>query len=323
MTAPVREAGTPPRHDGSGASQGLIEPGGVPDPGRARPPRPAAGPGVRLLSTALGILAAVLLGFVGNAWLIGDLRHARDRQVDYADLRTALANGVAPIGRSAGGGIAPEPGVPVAILEIPRLKLREVVREGTTAEHLARGPGHRRDTPLPGQAGVSVVMGRQATYGGPFGRLGELSTGDELTVTTGQGRHTYRVLGPRRAGDLQPPPVRAGKGRLTLTTADGTPFMPTGILRVDAELVSAVQATPASAVPPGALPAEEAAMASQETAWLPLVLWGQALELAAAGLAWAHARWGRPHSWVVGVPLVVALGLFVADQAALLLPNLL
>ncbi|MEU6321146.1 sortase [Streptomyces sp. NPDC047009] len=295
-------------------------------PGRVRPPRPArpaAGPGLRILSAALSILAALLLGFVADAGLVSDLRHARDRQVDYAGFRSALANGVAPVGRSTGGGRAPNPGEPVALLEIPALHLREVVREGTTADDLSRGPGHRRDTPLPGQSGVSVIMGRQATYGGPFRRLGELSTGDTLTLTTGQGKHTYRVIGPRRSGDPQPPAPAEGHGRLTLITADGTPFVPRGILRVDADLVSTAQPTPAPAVASGSLPDDEKPMASQQTAWLPLVLWGQALVLAAAALAWAHARWGRPHTWVVGVPLLGALGLMVADQAMLLLPNLL
>ncbi|MER8041440.1 sortase [Streptomyces sp. NPDC094032] len=289
----------------------------------ARAAAPQAGPRLRVAGAALSILAALLLGVVVDAGPVSDLRHARDRQVDYAAFRAALANGVAPVGKSAGGGRAPETGEPVAVLEIPALRLREVVREGTTAEGLTRGPGHRRDTPLPGQSGTSVVMGRQAAYGGPFRHLGELSTGDTFTVTTGQGTHRYRVLGPRRAGDPQPPAPAAGRGRLTLITADGTPFMPGGVLRVDAELVSDAQPTPPPAVPPGALPEDEKPMATQPSAWLPLVLWGQALLLAAVALAWAHARWGRPHTWVVGVPLLGALGLATADQLLLLLPDLL
>ncbi|MFI1394964.1 sortase [Streptomyces sp. NPDC020681] len=286
-------------------------------------PRPTAGPGLRIASAALSILAALLLGFVVDVGLVGDLRHARDRQVDYAGFRLELANGTAPVGRSAGGGVAPEPGAPVALLEIPVLQLREVVREGTASEDLARGAGHRRDTTLPGQAGVSVIMARQAAYGGPFRRLRDLTAGDRFSVTTGQGKHTYQVIGPRRAGDIQPPAPAAGRGRVTLITADGRPFMPRGILRVDADLVSAVQPTPPPSVPLGALPADEQPMAMQHTAWLPLVLWAQALVLAAGALAWAHARWGRRHAWVVGVPLLGALGLATADQAALLLPNLL
>lgn len=323
MTAPGALAHAQVREDRSPTGGGAPDPAPAPVPGRAREQRPASGPGVRVIGAALSILAAVLLGFVVDVGLVGSLRHARDRQVDYADFRSALANGVAPVGRSAGGGTAPVPGEPVALLEIPALHLREVVREGTSAEDLARAVGHRRDTPLPGQSGVSVILGRQASYGGAFRQVAELSTGDRITVTTGQGKHTYQVIGPRRGGDPQPPALAAGRGRLTLVTADGTPFMPRGILRVDADLTSPVQPTPPTAVPAGALPEDEKPMAALHAAWLPLVLWGQALVLAAAAVAWAHARWGRPHTWVVGVPLLVALGLAVADQAALLLPNLL
>ncbi|MCX4587015.1 sortase [Streptomyces sp. NBC_01481] len=315
MTAPVAPADAV---TADGAPVRGTSPGGPAPSGR-----PAAGPRLRVVSAALSILAALLLGFVVDVTLVGDLRHARDRQVDYAGFRSELANGVAPIGRSSGGGLAPGHGAAVALLDVPVLQLREVVREGTTAQDLARGAGHRRDTTLPGQAGVSVIMGRQATYGGPFRRLEDLTAGDRFTVTTGQGKHTYRVIGPRREGDPQPPAVTGGRGRLTLITADGTRFMPRGILRVDADLVSDVQPAPAPAVPSGALPEDEKPMAVQQTAWLPLVLWGQGLVLAAAAVAWAHARWGRRHTWVVGVPLLGALGLAVADQAALLLPNLL
>ena len=53
------------------------------------------------------------------------------------------------------------------------------------------------------------------------------------------------------------------------------------------------------------------------------MLWGQALVAAAVAVTWAWARWGRWHGWVVGVPLLGALGVAVANQAVCLLPNLL
>ncbi|MET9874372.1 sortase [Actinacidiphila glaucinigra] len=321
LGTPVRVApgDVRPVPSGNGPADPTRPPG--PAAGRTRTARPA-GPGLRVAGAALSILAALLLGFVVDVGLLGQIRHARDQQVDYASLRGDLANGVAPVGGS-GDGVKPlVSGTPVAVLSVPGLGLREVVGEGSTSEVLARGPGHRRDTPLPGQAGVSVIMGRQATYGGPFRHLGGLHPGEQFTVTTGQGVHRYRVVAVRSAGDPQPAPPAAGKGRLTLVTAEGTAFMPRGILRVDADLMSDVQRGSAPAVAPGALPADEAAMAVQESAWLPVVLWGQGLLLAAAGLAWAHARWGRRHAWVVGVPVLGLLGLLVADHAAMLLPNL-
>ncbi|UUU41961.1 sortase [Streptomyces sp. NBC_00162] len=246
-------------------------------------------------------------------------RHRRhhprtDRRGPGPELRDKLANVTAPVGPT-------EAGAPVALLAIPQIGVREVVREATTADVLASGPGHRRDTVLPGQPGTSILMGRQAGYGGPFGHIGDLERGETFTVTTGQGEHEYRVLGVRRAGDPQPAKPTGDAGLLILMTGDGTPYMPRGVLQVDAELLSPAQQSGGRT--PGRLAAEEAPMAGQASAWVPLILWGQALLLAAAALAWARVRWGRAHTWLVGFPVLAALALAVSDQAALLLPSLL
>src|SRR5262249_41044356 len=162
--------------------------------------------------------------------------------------------------------------------------IREVVFEGTSSGVLESGPGHLRNTVLPGQPGVSTIVGRQAAFGGPFRDLGQLHPEETFTVTTGQGTHTYRVTDLRRAGD--PPPLARGRGRLTLATAEGRAFLPSGVLRVDADLVSDVQPAPTrSAV---TLASSERLMAGDSSSWMPLVLWGQALVLAAAALAWAR-----------------------------------
>ncbi|QXE34686.1 sortase [Streptomyces sp. GMY02] len=292
-------------------------------PAGRTPERRPAGPALRATGAALSILAVLLLAFVANLGPLGDLRHGRDQKVAHSELRGELANATAPVGPRAQNGEPLEPGTPIALLEIPQLGLRTVIGEGTTSEVLAAGPGHRRDTVFPGQPGVSIVMGRQAAYGGPFAHLDEVRAGETFTVTTGQGRHTYRVLGVRREGDPQPPVLGAGQGRLTLITGDGRAFLPGGLLRVDADLVSAVQPGAAPLYSTGSLPADEKPMALQTSAWLPLVLWGQALVLAAAVLTWIRVRSGRREAWVVGVPVLGALGFAVADQAALLLPNLL
>ncbi|MEV7523394.1 sortase [Streptomyces sp. NPDC091371] len=289
-------------------------PAGQVPPPTAKPTAPPAGPGLWATGAALAILGALLLGFVAEIGPLGHLRHERDRRVGYAQLRDKLANATAPVGPAKAGD-------PVALLTIPQIGVREVVREATTAEVLAAGPGHRRDTVLPGQPGTSILMGRQAGYGGPFGHIEDLEKGESFTVTTGQGEHQYRVLGVRRAGDPQPAKPTGNAGLLTLMTADGTPYMPGGVLQVDAELVSPAQQSGGRT--PGRLAADEAPMAGQGSAWIPLVLWGQALLLAAAALAWARVRWGRGHTWLVGFPVLAALGLAAADQAALLLPNLL
>ncbi|MEU9704105.1 sortase [Streptomyces sp. NPDC047981] len=291
-----------------------------PEAPSASPARPGHAPRTSPLwavGGALAILGALLLGFVAQVGPLGHLKHERDRRVGYAEVRGSLANATTPIGADT------EPGTPMALLTIPQLGVKEVVREGTSAEVLASGPGHRRDTVLPGQAGASILMGRKAGYGGPFGHLADLQGGETFTVTTGQGDHTYRVSGVRREGDPQPPALQPGTGRLTLMTATGDAYRPAGVVQVDADLISAPQPGVAPAFRFGKVPADELPLAGQPSSWLPFVLWSQALLLAAAALVWARSRVPRAHVWLVGFPVLVALALAAGDQAALLLPNLL
>lgn len=337
---PPSVPGDPPG-DGSGGGRGGVPPAGqaTPRPGQRRRNRvPSAAAYVP--AAALQILAVVALGFIVHVVLLSQIQHDRDQQTAYADFRSDLANAVAPVGQLAPPELpevgppsdeAPveEPdrlmamGTPVAVLEIPRLGVTEVVFEGTTSDVTRSGPGHRRDTVLPGQEGTSVVMGRRTTYGGPFNRIHTLEPGDQITAVTGQGEHMYEVIGVRREGDPLPEPAGDGEGRLTLVTADGRPLLPSGVLRVDAQLVSDPQPAPPRSLTTASLPPIEDTMATDNEAWYPLVLLGQALLLAVAGVVWARNRVGHWQAWVVGIPVVAALGLTTADQVARLLPNLL
>jgi hypothetical protein len=185
-----------------------------------------------------------------------------------------------------------------------------------------KGPGHRRDSVLPGQAGGSVIFGRQAAYGGPFGQAAALPVGSTIEVVTGQGDFVYEVTGVRRAGDPQPAPVEAGKGRLTLVTAGGAPYVPSSVVRIDAELQGEAAETPGRVFGPAALAPAELPLQGDRSAWVPLVFWAQGLLVASLGFVLLRARWGRWQTWVVGVPVLAIVGLGVANQIARLLPNL-
>jgi LPXTG-site transpeptidase (sortase) family protein len=212
-------------------------------------------------------------------------------------------------------------GVPVAILNIPEMNLTDtVVFNGTSGAVLMQGPGHQRDTVMPGQAGTCVIMGRAWAYGGPFGHLGQLRPGEQFTVTTGQGVAHYTVTG-RRVANNPDPALPAGQGRLTLETALGSSFVPSGVLRVDARLTSVVQPTPAL-LDLGALPAPERPMGTDPGALLPLFLWLIGLIAVTCGAVVAWHRWGRWQAWIVFGPLALTVGLFAADQVTRLLPNL-
>ncbi|HKE67093.1 MAG TPA: sortase [Micromonosporaceae bacterium] len=310
-----------------GPVAGAVAPGTAPT--APRKPRRIS-PGGQVVSSFITILSVTLLGFSLYVGFGSRLHHARAQFEAYADFRQELATATAPVGQFQPADPdhpnAPptllKPGAAVAVLTIPELHLKEVVFEGTAGAVLENGPGHLRDTPLPGQAGTSEIMGRATLYGGPFARIGTLAQGDTFTVTTGQGVQRYTVLGVRDAGDDLPPPPAPGAGRLVLVTATGNPFVPSGVVRVDADQTSPVQPSPPRPLGEAQLPRSELPMATDPSAWVALVLFGQALVIATGLVSWARVRWGPWQTWLVGVPVLSFFGLAVADEAVRLLPNL-
>ena len=276
-----------------------------------------------LVASGLLILSCLCLGFLANLLVVSQLIHARDQEVLYSDFRSELANAIAPVGQTDINGALLQPGAAIAILEIPDIGLQEVVVEGTTSTVTQSGPGHKRDTVLPGQAGTSVIYGRQAAFGGPFGQLEILQPGMTIVATTGQGVAEYRVIGVRRPGDPIPALLQSGEGRLTLVTAMGPRFMPTDLLRVDAELVSQVQPSPPRVITPASMDPAEQAMAGDPEGLVPLLLWLQVLLAVAVATVWLVLRWGKWQAWLVAAPIFFFAGVMASMSAIRLLPNLL
>lgn len=269
------------------------------------------------------LLSALLLGFVAHVTLVGGLVHSRAQYVLYQQLRTDLALATAPLGQLDFDGVLVKSGSPIALLSVERLGIHEVVVQGTSPSDLTAGPGHRRDTVFPGQIGTSIIMGRQATYGGPFGNLSGIVPGDTVEVVTGQGTSTYSVFGVRREGDLEPEPLKSGQGRLELVTADGIPLAPSGTLHIDASLTSDAKATPTPVFTKAVLDPAELAMGSAGAGWFPTLFWLQWLTVSVIALRWVRSRWGTWQTWVITIPVLLALGAATADAAMTNLPNLL
>jgi len=269
------------------------------------------------------IIAGLLLGFVGHVTGVGVLQHLRSQHLLYGQLRTDLAEAVTPLGQLDFNEKLVPFGTPIGVITIPSIGVNEVIVQGTRPSDLTSGPGHRRDTVYPGQAGTSVIMGRQTTYGGPFGGLKELAPGDKITVMTGQGLQKFTVLGLRRDGDLLPAPLGKDEGRLELETADGLPLTPSGVIHIDAALDSKVQETPSPVFTKEVLDPSELALADDSSSWFATFFWMQWLIVGAIALRWARARWGVWQTWIVGIPLMLALGAATADSAISTLANLL
>jgi sortase A len=277
----------------------------------------------RVTRASILVLAFSALGFVGWVGLFSALHYDKAQLSAYETLRVELAAGDAPNGPAVPGDprrLLPA-GSPVAVLSIPAIGLRTVIVQGTTSSVLENGPGHLRDTPMPGQAGISVVLGREIAYGAPFGKLASLTPGDSVTVVTGQAVARYKVIDLRRAGDPLPPPPATGQGRMILVTADSVPPTASGILYVDAALTSASQPAPAMVLSPASLSPSENAMGTEPRAWLPVALLVLLL-LVTVVLSWLWTAWGSWQTWLIAVPIVGYIGLSSADEVTRLLPNL-
>lgn len=268
------------------------------------------------------VFAALFIGFVFHLAVFSNLAEHRDQSELFTTFRSELAFGTAPIGQVSSQGRLLSEGDPVALIVIPSLGIDDTVVEGTSGAALLHGPGHRRDTPLPGQQGVSVVYGRQAAYGGPFGDIAKLKAGATITTTTGQGQATYRVIDVRYAGDKAPALPSANAGRLTLVSATGVPFLSGSVVRVDADLVGKAYPTPVPVLRPGSLTAAEDPMSSDPSGWLQLFLWGELALIVTVAVVVAYRRWGTWHTWIVALPLALLIGTEMAKQVVIVLPNL-
>jgi sortase A len=166
------------------------------------------------LSRALRVLEVVLLviGVASISWLaIAQMASDREqaslsRELDrIADATTTRARDLAPAALALVGRI-----------EVPRLKLSALAREGADVRTLSRAVGHIPGTALPGAIGNAGFAAHRDTF---FRPLKSVRNGDEVIVTTTRGVFHYlvtgtRVVEPADVSVLDPTP----EGTLTLVT---------------------------------------------------------------------------------------------------------
>jgi sortase A len=115
----------------------------------------------------------------------------------------ALLALLGPPASSAAGPAAATPrlGNILGTIIIAKLHVRALIREGTDAAELNRGPSHYPSTALPGQGETIAIAGHRTTYGAWFRHIDQLTPGDEIDILLqpkfGGGTHRYRTTGHR------------------------------------------------------------------------------------------------------------------------------
>ncbi len=103
-------------------------------------------------------------------------------------------------------------------IKIDRIGLSIVVVQGTDTASLEKGPGHYRNTPIPGQPGTVAIAGHRTTYLAPFRHIDQIEDGDEVRIEMPYAAFTYtvekhEVVDPSDVGIIKP----VGYDRLVLT----------------------------------------------------------------------------------------------------------
>ena len=315
--------------------------------------RGIAGLGRTLIATGILILLFVAYQLWGTG--LSEARAQDELQAEFEQLLDTTTTTARP-GTTIPGAttttarrdVPPPPpeGEAVAIMRIPKLDLEKAIVEGVGVADLKKAPGHYPTTPMPGQPGNAAIAGHRTTYGAPFYRFDELQPGDQIFVTTRQGRFEYtvtstQVVSPSQVEVLAP----TEDNRLTLTTCHPRFSARQRLIVVAALKGEAAEAPPpppvedvADSVEPEDIPEEPeeveeepaetidgAGLSGDPAARTPTLLWG----LAAAAVAlviWLIARKFRRARWPIyaagALPFLAVLFMFFENMARLFPANI-
>lgn len=91
------------------------------------------------------------------------------------------------------------------IIEIPNLKLKAVVLEGTSRDILRKGPGRYEESALPGE-GNTAIAAHRTMYGAWFRHLDRLEKDDYVIVKyDGCVCHRSVIMSPRKRSEIMSP----------------------------------------------------------------------------------------------------------------------
>lgn len=260
------------------------------------------------------ILITLILGLFVYAKIFTPMSEDRAQAMLEKEFTPALLNGVAPVGYPIASG------TPVALLEIKAINVRKVVVEGTTAEDLAKGPGHLVGSALPGQPGTSAFLGRSSRYGSAFSRLDELKPGQEVTVTTAQGVHTYEVVDSTVRSANDSAAFTGERNMLLLITGVGG-SSPDKRLVVRALLTSPVFAAGTAATDVQTSTAELGLEGSSHSA-MQLAIWLFLLFILLISLIPLSDKIGKRVTWLIAIPLLTVVLFQVWHNATLMYPSI-
>ena len=266
--------------------------------------------GARRWLIAAGLL---LVGFLVFEFGLSGLLAQRSQAALVGDYRDAVTSGLAATTDP------PAEGAAMALIDIPSLDVHEAVVEGTSPADLKSGPGHLSGSPMPGEFGNVVIIGRRTTYGGPFRNLDQLGPHDGIDVVTGMGSFEYDVTSVGHDGAGSADAMNGTlDSRLTLVTTDPA-FLPDGRLTVVAKLRG--NPLDVSSVSQPLIDPDELGLTGDGLGLGYALVWGAIL----AAVVWVQPRlpreWPPKARYLLTAPVIALLVILIFTSADRLLPG--
>lgn len=138
----------------------------------------------RGLSLVLIVVGIGLLGYVGTEYW--ETYHSQQK------LETEWEQQAASLSTPGRAPISPDQMLTRVI--VPKINLDAIVVEGASRKDLSDGPGHMKQTAMPGEVGNAVITGHRDTF---FRHIYELVKGDQIQIRRNGRVFTYQVTGKR------------------------------------------------------------------------------------------------------------------------------
>ena len=141
--------------------------------------------GITLILIGVGIIATVAYKKIVTSHKQNELLEVFESQLAEANDKESTE----PVSLESINGYTP-----IAIMEIPSIKLKQPVVDGVTEDVIKYFLGRFPDSAMPGEVGNFSVAGhRVSDFTDAFINLYKVKVGDKVIVTTKEGRYTYEV----------------------------------------------------------------------------------------------------------------------------------
>ena len=146
-------------------------------------------------------IVGVILILVG-VFIVGDVVYKKietnKKQQQMIDLFEGQITGEKQEGENASQEVVSLDDIngysPIAIMEIPRIKLKQAIVTGIDDNTLQYFLGHFPDSSMPGEVGNFAVAGhRVSDYTDAFINLYKVKAGDEVIINTRDKKYTYEI----------------------------------------------------------------------------------------------------------------------------------